>query len=136
MELDQRGSKMRRVPWAPLNGGIFLILFGTIMLLSLIPGTGLNPFTGIPLIFLAFGIWLIVAAFMFSDPNDRYAPPRSMILAWGGLVTILGAAWYVGTFLPLLIPILLLVVVVVVGIGAVGYALTRAEAKKAHSTVA
>jgi len=59
-----------------------------------------------------------------------------MILAWGGMVTFLGAIWYVATLSLYLVPVVILMVIVVVGIGAVGYALTRAEAKKAHPTVA
>jgi len=106
------------------------------MLLSLVGVGGLTLFTGIPLIFLVFGGWLVVAAFLVHDSTDRYAPPRSMILAWGGMVAFLGAIWYVATLSLVLVPVVLLVVLVVVGIGAVGYALTRAEAKKAHPTVA
>jgi hypothetical protein len=129
-------SKMLRVPWAPLNGGVFLIIFGTLMLLSLVGVGGLNVYTGIPLIFLVFGAWLIAAAFVVHSPDDRYAPPRSMILAWGGMVAFLGAIWYVATLSPYLVPVVILVVLVVVGIGAVGYALTRAESKKGHPAVA
>jgi hypothetical protein len=129
-------SKMLRVPWAPLNGGVFLIIFGSLMLLSLVGVGGLNLYTGIPLIFLVFGAWLIAAAFVVHSPDERYAPPRSMILAWGGMVAFLGAIWYVATLSPYLVPVVILVVLVVVGIGAVGYALTRAEAKKAHPAVA
>jgi len=106
------------------------------MLVSLIPGTGLNPFTGIPLVFLVFGLWLVIAALVLPGPDDRYAPPRSMILAWGGMIAFLGAIWLVGTIALTLVPVVLLVVLVVVGIGAVGYALIRAEAKKAHPAVA
>jgi hypothetical protein len=127
---------MLRVPWAPLNGGVFLIIFGTLMLLSLVGVGGLNLYTGVPLIFLVFGAWLIVAAFVVHSPDDRYAPPRSMIFAWGGMVAFLGAIWYVATLSPYLVPVVILVVLVVVGIGAVGYALTRAEAKKTHPAVA
>jgi hypothetical protein len=127
---------MLRVPWAPLNGGVFLIIFGTLMLLSLVQVGGLNLYTGIPLIFLIFGAWLIAAAFVVHSPDDRYAPPRSMILAWGGMVAFLGAIWYAAALSPYLVPVVILVVLVIVGIGAVGYALTRAETKKAHSPVA
>jgi hypothetical protein len=127
---------MLRVPWAPLNGGVFLIVFGTVMLLSLVQVGGLTVYTGIPLIFLVFGAWLVVAAFLVHGPDDRYAPPRSMILAWGGLVAFLGAIWFVATFSIYLVPVVILVVLVVAGIGAVGYALTRAEAKTAHPAVA
>ena len=127
---------MLRVPWAPLNGGVFLIVFGIVMLLSLVGVGGLTLGTGIPLIFLVFGAWLVVAAFVVHGPDDRYAPPRSMILAWGGMVAFIGAVWYVGSLSLQLVPIVILMVLVVVGIGAVGYALTRAEAKKAHPTVA
>jgi hypothetical protein len=52
------------------------------------------------------------------------------------MVAFLGAVWLVGTIALTLVPIVLLVVLVVVGIGAVGYALTRAEAKKTHPAVA
>jgi hypothetical protein len=127
---------MSRVPWAPLNAGIFLIVFGSIMLVSLVGVGGLNPFTGIPLVFLVFGLWLVIAALILPGPDDRYAPPRSMILAWGGLVAFLGAVWLVGTIALALVPVVLLVVLVVVGIGAVGYALTRAEARKGQPAVA
>lgn len=126
---------MPRVPWAPLNAGIFLIVFGTIMLISLVGIGGLNPFTGIPLVFLVFGVWLVIAALAMPGPDDRYGPPRSMILVWGGIVAFFGAVWLVGTIALGLVPVVLLVVLVVVGIGAVGYALTRAEAHKPHSSV-
>jgi hypothetical protein len=127
---------MPRVPWAPLNAGIFLIVFGSIMLVSLIGIGGLNPFTGIPLVFLVFGLWLVIAALVLPGPDDRYAPPRSMILAWGGLVAFLGAVWLVGTIALTLVPVVLLVVLIIVGIGAVGYALTRVEARKGQPAVA
>ncbi|HEV2120244.1 MAG TPA: hypothetical protein VGS11_09110 [Candidatus Bathyarchaeia archaeon] len=127
---------MLRVPWAPLNGGVFLIIFGTVMLLSIVGAGGLSLSTGIPLIFLAFGAWLILVAFVVHGPDDRYAPPRSMILAWGGMVAFLGAAWLVATYNLLLVPAVILVVIIVLGIGAVGYALTRAESRKAHPPVA
>ena len=106
------------------------------MLLSLVNAGGLTLSTGIPLIFLVFGAWLILAAFVVHGPDDRYAPPRSMILAWGGLVTFLGATWLVATFSLNLVPAVILVVIIVVGIGAIGYALTRAESSKALSAVA
>src|SRR5438093_12543694 len=106
------------------------------MPLSIFVVGGIKPSTCIPLIFLVFGAMLIVAAFVVHGPDDRYAPPRSMILAWGVMVTFLGAIWYVATFSLFLVPAVILVVIVVIGIGAVGYALTRAEAKKAHPTVA
>jgi hypothetical protein len=127
---------MLRVPWAPLNGGVFLIVFGIVMLLSLVQVGGLTLSTSIPLIFLVFGAWLVVAAFLVHGPDDRYAPPQSMILAWGGMVAFIGAIWFVGTLSLYLVPLVILVVLVVVGIGAVGYALTRAEAKNAHLAVA
>jgi hypothetical protein len=129
-------SKMLRVPWAPLNGGVFLIVFGVLMLLSLVGVGGLTLATGIPLIFLVFGAWLILAAFVVHGPDDRYAPPRSMVLAWGGLVTFLGATWLVANFSLYLVPAVILVIIIIAGIGAVGYALTRAEGRKAQSPVA
>ena len=105
------------------------------MLISLVGIGGLNPFTGIPLVFLVFGVWLVIAALVMPGPDDRYGPPRSMILVWGGIVAFFGAVWLVGTIALGLVPVVLLVVLVVVGIGAVGYALTRAEAHKSHPSV-
>src|SRR5437660_12428010 len=127
---------MPRVPWAPLNAGIFLIVFGTIMLLSLVGVGNLNPFTGIPLVFLVFGLWLVIAALVLPGSDDRYAPPRSMILAWGGMIAFLGAIWYACTIALTLVAVVLLVVSVVLGIRAVGYALTRAGMTERHPAVA
>jgi hypothetical protein len=52
------------------------------------------------------------------------------------MVSFLGAIWYVATLSLYLVPVVILVALVVIGIGAVGYALTRVEAKKAHPAVA
>src|SRR5437899_12507531 len=120
---------MIRVPWAPLNGGVFLIVFGIVMLLSLVQVGGLNLSTGIPLIFLVFGAWLIVAAFLVHGPDDRYAPPRSMVLAWGGMVAFLGAIWLVATLSIFFVRLLLLLFWWLAASVQVGFLFPRAEGK-------
>src|SRR5207245_10948651 len=100
---------MLRVPWAPLNGGVFLIIFGSVMLLSLVQVGGLNLSTGLPLIFLLFGAWLVVAAFLVHGPDDRYPSPRSMILECGGLGPFIGLVSCVGSLSLYLLPVVMLV---------------------------
>src|SRR5437870_3506252 len=115
---------MNRVPWAPLNAGVFLIIFGGLILLSFF-NIGVNLFTVFPLIFTVFGIWLVIEAFVFP-PANAYAPPRIMVVGWGALVAGLGLLWFVGATNAELLPIALALLVVIAGIGAVGYSFMRA----------
>src|SRR6266568_6187667 len=115
---------MNRLPWAPLNAGVFLIIFGSLILLSFF-NIGVNLFTVFPLIFTVFGIWLVIEAFLIP-PANAYAPPRTMVVGWGALIGGLGVLWLVGATNVELLPIALALLVVIAGIGAVGYSFMRA----------
>jgi hypothetical protein len=115
---------MNRPPWAPLNAGVFLIILGGVILLSLFNIGTIG--TAFPLIFLFFGVWMIIEAFAIP-PATAYAPPRSMILLWGALIGALGILWYVGATNLGLLPVALVVIVIMAGISAVGYSFLRAK---------
>jgi uncharacterized membrane protein HdeD (DUF308 family) len=116
---------MNRLPWAPLNAGVFLIILGGVILLSFF-NIGATLATAFPLIFAFFGAWMIVEAFVVP-PTNAYSPPRSMILVWGALIATLGVLWYVGATSIGLLPIALVVVLIIVGISGVGYSFMRAS---------
>ena len=116
---------MNRLPWAPLNAGVFLIIFGGVILLSFFNLGILNLGTAFPLIFTFFGAWLVVEAFVIP-PANAYAPPRTMVVGWGALIGGLGVLWFVGATNAELLPIALALLVVIAGIGAVGYSFMRA----------
>ena len=118
---------MNRLPWAPLNAGVFLIIFGGLILLSFF-NIGVNLYTVFPLIFTVFGLWLVIEAFVFP-PANAYAPPRTMVIGWGALIAGLGLLWFVGATAAELLPVALAVLLVVVGVGAVGYSFMRASPK-------
>jgi hypothetical protein len=118
---------MNRLPWAPLNAGVFLIIFGGLILLSFF-NIGVNLFTVFPLIFTVFGLWLVIEAFVFP-PANAYAPPRTMVVGWGALIAGLGLLWFVGATAAELLPVALAVLLVVIGIGAVGYSFMRSTPK-------
>ena len=116
---------MNRLPWAPLNAGVFLIIFGGLILLSFFNIAGIDLFTVFPLIFTFFGMWLVVEAFVFP-PANAYAPPRTMVVGWGALIAGLGVLWFIGATAGPLLPVAFALILVVAGIGAVGYSFTRA----------
>jgi len=116
---------MNRLPWAPLNAGVFLIIFGGVILLSFFNIGVLNLGTAFPLIFTFFGAWLVIEAFVIP-PANAYAPPRTMVVGWGALIGGLGVLWLVGATNVELLPIALALLVVIAGIGAVGYSFMRA----------
>jgi hypothetical protein len=113
---------MNRVPWAPLNASAFLIILGSLILVSLL--AGLNIFAVFPLVFTFFGAWMIVEAFVFQ-PANAYAPPRSMVIGWGALITGFGVLLLVLYAAAQLLPIVFAVILVVVGIAGVGYSFRR-----------
>ena len=116
---------MNRLPWAPLNAGVFLIIFGGVILVSFFNIGVLNLGTAFPLIFTFFGAWLVIEAFLIP-PANAYAPPRIMVVGWGALIGGLGVLWLVGATNVELLPIALALLVVIAGIGAVGYSFMRA----------
>jgi hypothetical protein len=115
---------MNRVPWAPLNASAFLIILGGLLLVSLL--TGLNIFAVFPLVFTFFGAWMIVEAFVFP-PANAYAPPRTMVVAWGGLIAGFGVLLLVLYTAAQLLPIVFAVILVVVGIAGVGYSFRKSS---------
>ncbi len=122
---------MTRLPWVPLNLGVFLIVFGSLMLTSITGAIPLSPLAAFPLVFAIFGAWLALLAVVTPPASNPYAAPRSMILGWGMLLTGLGVLWFVGFNLQPLLPVTFVVLVIVAGIGAVGYSFFRAQSKKA-----
>ena len=119
---------MNRLPWAPLNAGVFLIIFGGVILLSFFNIGVINLGTAFPLIFAFFGAWLVIEAFVIP-PANAYAPPRTMVVGWGALIAGLGVLWFVGATSVELLPIALALIVIIAGIGAVGYSFMRASPK-------
>ena len=113
---------MNRLPWAPLNASVFLIILGGLILASLL--TGLNIFAVFPLIFTFFGAWMIVEAFVFP-PGNAYAPPKTMVLGWGALIAGLGILWLVLYTAAQLLPVVFAVILIVAGIAGLGYSFRR-----------
>src|SRR5437879_12975199 len=97
---------MNRLPWAPLNAGVFLIIFGGVILLSFFNIGLLNLGTAFPLIFTLFGTWLVIEAFVIP-PANAYAPPRTMVVGCRALLGALGILWFVGAPNIELLPIAL-----------------------------
>lgn len=113
---------MNRPPWAPLNASVFLIILGGVILGVLF--TGISAFAAFPLIFTFFGAWMIIEAFVIP-PANSYAPPRTMVVGWGALITGLGVLWLLLAVAPILLPIVFAVLLVVAGIGGVAYSFRR-----------
>jgi hypothetical protein len=123
-----------RIPWAPLNLGAFLIIFGGFLLLAFI---GVVSFAAaFPLVFIIFGAWLALLSIVIPPGNNPYGAPRSMVLGWGALVAGLGVLWFVGFNAGELLPVTFAVLVMLAGIAAVGYSLIRAQPKKPSAAVA
>ena len=119
---------MNRLPWAPLNAGVFLIIFGGLILVSFLSNGVISLGMAIPLIFAVFGLWLVVEAFVIP-PANAYAPSRTMVVGWGALIGALGLLWAIGASFPELLPIALVILIVIVGVGAVGYSFMKASPK-------
>src|SRR5213594_1830130 len=82
-----------RIPWTPLNLGVFLIIFGAFLMLSFLQVISLAA--GFPLTFAIFGAWLALLAIIIPPGSNPYGAPRSMVLGWGALLAGLGTLWYV-----------------------------------------
>ena len=117
---------MNRLPWAPLNAGVFLIIFGVAILLSFLQI--ISIFTALPLVFLLFGLWLIFAGLVLPQ-TSQYGAPRTMVLGWGGLIAVLGGLWLAGATSGALLAVAFAVLIIVAGVGAVGYSLMRANSR-------
>ncbi len=117
---------MNRLPWAPLNAGVFLIIFGAAILLSFV--NIISIWTALPLVFLFFGLWLIIAGLVLPQ-TSQYGAPRTMVLGWGGLIAVLGGLWLAGATSGALLAVAFAVLIIVAGVGAIGYSLMKASAK-------
>src|SRR5206468_11458959 len=113
---------MNRVPWAPLNASVFLIILGGLILASLL--TGLTIFAVFPLIFTFFGAWMIVEAFVFP-PANSYAPPRIMVVGWGALMTGFGVFLLVSYFADILLPVVFTVIFIVEGLAVIVFGYSK-----------
>ncbi len=117
---------MNRLPWAPLNAGVFLIIFGAAILLSFV--NIISIWTALPLVFLFFGLWLIIAGLVLPQ-TTQYGAPRTMVLGWGGLIAVLGGLWLAGATSGALLAVAFAVLIIVAGVGAIGYSLMKASPK-------
>ncbi len=122
---------MNRLPWAPLNAGVFLIIIGAAILLSFV--NIISIWTALPLVFLLFGLWLIIAGLILPQTN-QYGAPRTMVLGWGALIAVLGGLWLAGATSGALLAVAFAVLIIVAGVGAVGYSLMRANSKNPTSS--
>jgi hypothetical protein len=113
---------MNRVPWAPLNASVFLIILGGVILGIFLTGT--SVLAAFPLIFTFFGAWMIVEGFVFP-PANAYAPPRTMVVGWGALIGGLGVLWLILYLAAALLPIVFALVLVLAGIAGVAYSFRR-----------
>lgn len=123
---------MNRVPWAPLNVGVFLIVLALVLMVGYLQFAGLTLLNAFPLVFAVFGVWLMIASFLFP-PADSYAPPRIMVLGWGALIMALGLIWLTAIYSLGLLPVVFGLLVLVAGISIVGYSFMKAENKKPSS---
>ena len=123
-----------RIPWTPLNLGVFLIILGAFLMLSLMQVISLTA--GFPLTFAIFGAWLALLAIIIPPGSNPYGAPRSMVLGWGALLAGLGTLWYVGFNAGEFLPVTFAVLIIITGIAAVGYSLMRAQPKKPSAAVA
>ena len=126
---------MTQVTSVTVNLGIFLIILGGLMLTSF---TGISPLDSIrsfSVVIIVFGIWLAIVSAVMPTPATSYAATRSMFLGWAGILAGIGSLW-LSTYYPGLFLIVLAVLLIVSGIGAVGYALMKGQAKKAPTPVA
>src|SRR5213594_1091689 len=123
-----------RLPWAPLNLGVFLIILGVMMLTAFL--SIITFAAAFPLVFTIFGAWLALLAIIMSPNNNPYGAPRSMVLGWGAVLAGLGVLWFVGFNAAILLPVTFAVLVIIAGIAAVGYSFLRAQPKKPSAAVA
>lgn len=119
---------MTQVTSVTVNLGVFLIILGGLMLTSFMGVSGLTSIQSFPLVIVVFGIWLGLVSAIMPTPATSYAATRSMFLGWAGILTGVGSLW-LSTYYEGLFLMVFAVLLIVAGIGAVGYALTRRQAK-------
>ncbi|MEK6920076.1 MAG: hypothetical protein AABX62_03415 [Thermoproteota archaeon] len=127
---------MTRISSVSINLGVFLIVLGTLMLLSFMGVSGLTSLQSLPLVIAIFGIWLALVSALMPAPSASYAATRPMFLGWGGVLTGLGILWFSAYYGLQLFAVVLATILIVAGIGSLGYSLMRGQAKKSSATVA
>ena len=126
---------MTRISSVSINLGVFLIVLGTLMLLSFRGVSGLTPLQSLPLVIAIFGIWLALVSALMPAPGTSHAATRPMFLGWGGVLTGLGVLWFFAYDLQLF-AVVLATLLIVAGIGSLGYSLMRTQGKKSPPAVA
>ncbi len=124
------------VPWAPLNFGVFLIIFGGLILTSLLGIIPLAPLNALPLVFILFGAWLAFLGVIIPPSKSPYSTPRILIVGWGAVLAGVSILWFVGFNAGPLLPVTFVTMVIIAGIAAVGYSFLRAQNKRNPTTPA
>ncbi len=124
---------MSRIASVSVNLGVFLIILGALILTSLVRVSPLTPLESLSLVIATFGIWLALVSVIMPTPSVSYAATRPMFLGWGGILTGLGLLWFAAIYG--LVAIAFAVLLIAAGIGALGYSLTRPQAKKPQAPV-
>ncbi len=123
---------MTRITSASVNLGVFLIILGTLTLTSLMGVTGLTPIQkSFSVVIALFGVWLAIVSAIMPAPNVSYAATRAMFLGWGGVITGIGVLWLAAYYSFQLVAVVFAAIMIIAGVGALGYSLTRGQAKKA-----
>jgi len=122
---------MARISDVSINLGVFLIILGTLMLLYFMDVSRLTPLQSLPLVIAIFGIWLAIVALVMPAPPASYAATRAMFLGWGGVLTGIGVLWLAAYYSFQLVAVAFAAILIIAGVGALGYSLSRGQAKKA-----
>ncbi len=125
-----------RVPWAPLNFGVFLIIFGGLILTSLLGIIKLPPLNALPLVFILFGAWLAFLGVIIPPSKSPYSTPRILIVGWGAVLAGVSILWFIAFNLTELLPVTFATLIIIAGIAAVGYSFLRAQNKQAPTSPA
>ena len=125
-----------RVPWAPLNFGVFLIIFGGLVLTSLLGIIPLTPLNALPLVFILFGAWLAFLGVIIPPSKSPYSTPRILIVGWGAVLAGVSILWFIAFNISELLPVTFATLIIIAGIAAVGYSFLRAQNKQAATTAA
>lgn len=122
---------MTRISSVSINLGVFLIILGALMLTSIMGVSGLQPVQSLSVVVALFGLWLAIVAMIMPAPPTSYAATRAMFLGWGGVLTGIGVLWLSAYYSFQLVALVFAAILIIAGIGALGYSLTRGQAKKA-----
>ena len=122
---------MARISDVSINLGVFLIILGALMLTSFMGVSGFSTLPSLSIVVALFGVWLAVVALVMPNPPTSYAATRTMFLGWGGVLTGIGVLWFSAYISAQLVAVVFAAILIIAGVGALGYSLTRGQAKKA-----